>query len=196
MIILTIEERRRVNLRSLIVFASRPHYDVSGRSPRLDGLLVPRVSSESGLGEAEYLLSDASHVTRGVGGHGTQETLTGLSRQVGLLENTLGRVEIRQVETGTRVARVEYSRQPDTGLERLHNHVMKVVVDDVARVLVIYRVDNFIVTVLLVTVFVLRLSTMTCIFVCVSDCDVISVLKHVRTYPSNGRTRHRSAGRP
>lgn len=194
--ILTIEERRRVNLRSLIVFASRPHDDVSGRSPRLDGLLVPRVSSESGLGEAEYLLSDASHVTRGVGGHGAQETLAGLGRQVGLLENTLGGVEVRQVETGARVARVEDGRQSDTGLERLHNHVMKVVVDDVARVLVIYRVDNFIVTVLLITVFVLRLSTMTCIFVCVSDCDVISVLKHVRTHPSNGRTRHRSAGRP
>lgn len=100
MIILTIEERRRVNLRSLIVFASRPHYDVSGRGPRLDGLLVPRVSSESGLGEAEYLLGDASHVARGVGGHGAQETLAGLGRQVGLLENTLGGVEVRQVETG------------------------------------------------------------------------------------------------
>lgn len=65
------------------------------------------------------------------------------------------------------MARVEDGRQPDTGLKRLHNHVMKVVVDDVARVLVIYRVDDLVVAVLLVTIFVLRLSTMTC-SVCVS----------------------------
>ena len=60
------------------------------------------------------------------------------------------------------MARVEDGREPHTGLKRLHDPVVDLVVDEVACFLIVYRVNNLIVPVLLVAIQVFRLSSVAC----------------------------------
>lgn len=59
------------------------------------------------LDEAENVVRNTAEVTLAIRGEDTKQALASLLGKVGLLENTLGGVNIRQVESCAGVARVE-----------------------------------------------------------------------------------------
>lgn len=59
------------------------------------------------LEEANDLGSNSTEVALAVGGDDAEKALTGFLGEVGLLEDALGRVDVRKIESGSRVTRVE-----------------------------------------------------------------------------------------
>lgn len=81
-----------------------------------------------------------------------EQILRGFLGQVRLLQDTLGRVHVRQIQSGSRVARVEYGRQSHTGTQRAYHNVVHVVVNNMSSTLIIYWVDHVVEAVVLVTI--------------------------------------------
>lgn len=140
------------SLRSLCILATTPHDDVCGARFGPQILLVHLVARSDFLEQARSARHHAGHVLASIRGHNAQKTLASFLGQVGLLEHTLGGVEVRKVERGARMARVEDSRQSHPGLERAHHNAMHLIINDVARCSEIHRVNDLVVAVVFVTV--------------------------------------------
>lgn len=144
--------------RCLVILASRPHDDVGRRSSRLLGLLICVVARKGRLGQAENGARSASQVSPRVRGEGVEQTRGSFLGQVGLLQDTLGGVDVRKIHDCGRMARVEDGSETDTLSQRLHDVVVNLVIDNVASLLVVDWVDALVVSVILVTVLVFDLS--------------------------------------
>lgn len=85
----------RVHSRSLIVFTSGKHDDVSRRGLGGQRPIISVVSSSGLLEEAHDVVGNATEITLAIGRDDAQKTLTSFLGKVGLLEDTLGRVDVR-----------------------------------------------------------------------------------------------------
>lgn len=149
-------------LRCLVILAARPHDDISRRGTRISGLLVSVVTPICRFGKLEDGAGQAAEVTGGIGLDGIKQTSTSLLGEVGFLQNTLGGVDVWQIHDGSGVAGVEDGRETNTGQQGLHNVEVDLVVDNVAVLLMIDRVDDFVVAVILVAIEIFRLTSVTC----------------------------------
>lgn len=146
----------------LRVLAAAPHDDVGRR--RLGAqVALPRVVARRRLfEEAERRAGHAANVAARVRRHDAEKALPGFFGQVGLLEHALRRVNVGQVESGARVARVEDGREAHAGLQRRHHDAVHLVVDNVSSLAKVDGVNDFVVAVLFVAVQILGLSTVSC----------------------------------
>lgn len=147
-------------VRGLIIFTPREHNDIGRR--RLDshrprvGVLAPAGLLE----EAHDVVGNTAKVAAAVGRHGAEQTLAGLLGEVRLLENALRGVDVGEVESGARVARVEDGGEAHTGLQGPHHDAVHLVIGDVARLAEVDGVDDLVVAVFLVAVEVFCLPAM------------------------------------
>jgi hypothetical protein len=114
------------------------------------------------LKEAHDVVGHTAKITLTIGRYNTKQTLTSLLGEVGLLENTLCGIYVRQIQSGARVARVEYSCQSYTSLKWPDHNSMHLIVGNVTDLAEIYRVDDFIVAIRFITIQILCLSAVTC----------------------------------
>jgi hypothetical protein len=121
------------------------------------------------LEEANEVVGHAAKIALAVRGYNAKQALASLLGQVGLLENALGRVDVGQIQGSARVTRVEDSCQPDAGLQWHDHDAVHLVVGDVAGLSEVDGVDDFVVTIGLVAVEVLRLPTVACGSILVSQ---------------------------
>lgn len=182
----------------LIVLAAAPQNDVGRARLGAYRLLVGLVAAHGRLEQLAEAAHDSAHIALGVRHGGAQETLAGLLGEVRLLEGALGRVHIGKVENGARVARVEDARQAHTGLERCHTYRVDLVVDNVACLLEVDRVDDLIVAVVFVAVRVLCLTAVpyTCLSVCFENRNGKGEESNSQTYQSSARTEHHWVAHP
>ena len=87
-----------------------------------------------------------------------EQALSGFPSEVRLLDHTLRRVDIRQVESCCGVARIENSGKTHTGGEGLDHYTVHFVVGYVAGLTEVDRVYHFIIAIRLVALKVLCLS--------------------------------------
>lgn len=146
--------------RCLVVFAAGEHDDVGWRGFRSAGPEVGLFPRSGLLDEAEDVVGNSAKVALAVGRDDVEQTLAGLLGQVGLLEHAVGRVDVGQVQSGARVARVEDGRQPDAGLQGSDHDAVHFVVDDVAILPKVNRIYHLVVAVILVSVKILSLTAM------------------------------------
>ena len=139
------------NLRSLAVLAPAPHNNIRRTRLRLLRLLI-RAAAHGALREPEDAAGGAHDVAAAVGRHGGEEALGGLLGEVGLLEHALCRVQVRQVEHGARVARVDDGGEAHARLQGFHDCVVDLVIDDVACGLEVDGVEALVVAVFFVAV--------------------------------------------
>ena len=106
--------------RCLVVLAATPHDDIrrTGLGPQV--LLIHFVARGGLLEERHRSRRHAAYIATGVGRHDTEQTLAGLLGEVGLLEDTLGGVDVGEIQGSSRVAGVENCRETHTRLERPH----------------------------------------------------------------------------
>ena len=139
--------------RRLRVFTTRPHDDV-GRGSL--GLLVPlccaRVLVDDFFPEGHDAGNHPAHVAAEVAHSCAQQTLAGLGEEVGLFDRSLGGIHIWQIERRARVTRVENRRETASGREGAYHYIVHLVVDDMAGLLEVDGVDDFVVSVVLVAV--------------------------------------------
>lgn len=147
-----------MDLRCLIVLAAGPHNDISWRCPCVLGLLVRVVSHICSFGKAKDRFRNTTQVARGVCGQSAQETLARFFGQVGLLQNTLGRVDVWQIHDRSAVARVKDSCKAHASLKRLDDAEVDLVVDDVSCLLMVDWVDDFVGAIVFIAVNVLGLT--------------------------------------
>lgn len=102
-------KENRVDIRSLTVLASAPHDDIRRGCLGPQIPLVGLVASSRFLEEAEGGRSHAAEVAARVARHNTEQALTRLLGEIGLLENTLGGVNVGKVECRARMTRIEDS---------------------------------------------------------------------------------------
>ena len=146
----------------LVVFAAGPHDDVRGGRLGDFVLLVDLVPCGGFLEEAHGRRSNPTNVSPSVLRHDRKQTLAGLLGQVGLLENTLGRVYVWKIECRARVTGVKDCGKAYAWHEGLHQDAVHFVVDDVAGHSKVDRVYNFVITIIFVAVEIRCLPTMTC----------------------------------
>ena len=149
-------------LRSLIVFTSRPHDNIRRRRLR-SKCPLPRLAARSSLLEESLNgVCDTAHVPTRIRRNNTQQPLAGFLEQVGLLEHTLGAVDVRQVERGPRVAGVENGGEAHAGEEGFNHDEVHFVIDNVAGGAEVDGVDYFVVAVIFVAIEVRGLAAVTC----------------------------------
>lgn len=169
-----------MNLRCLIVLTAAPHNNVSGTGLGPQVLLVDIVAGgrlfEEGHGSGCHSADVSTRVRR----DNAKQALASFFRKIGLLEDTFGGVDVREVKRGSRVARIEDSSETHTGLQRADpvdvksvkcegfvvlraenvHDVVHFVVHDVTSLSEIHRIDHFIVAVIFIAVEILGLPTM------------------------------------
>lgn len=153
---------KRRGLRSLVVFAARPHNHICRRRLGRNGALSCLVARGGLFEKARYRGCDATHVSTRVCRHNTQQTLASLLGKIWFLEDTLGAVNVGQVEGGARVAGVENSGQAHPRKKGFYHYEVHVVVDNMASNAKVNGVDNFVVTVVFVAVEIGGLAAVTC----------------------------------
>ena len=89
--------------------------------------------------------------------------MSSLLGKVGLLEDTLRRVNVRQIESRSGMARIEDGSQPDTWLQGHDHNPVHLVIDNVTDLSEIDRVDDFIIPIFLIAVQIFSLASVTCI---------------------------------
>lgn len=145
-------KRERVYERGLVVLASGKHNDVGSGSLRGQSSVV-RIFAVGGLlKEAHDIPSNAAEIAALIGRNNTEQALAGLLGQVGLLEDTLRRVDVRKIESGSGVARIKNGCQTDSCLERSYHNPVHLIVRYVTDLAEIDRIDNFVVTIRFVAV--------------------------------------------
>lgn len=102
--------------------------------------------------EAQAGLEHTTNVAPAIGGYDAEQVLASLLGEVGLLEDTLGGVNVWQVEGGARVTRIEDSRQAHAGLQRPHEDPVHLIVCYVADLTEVYGVYDLVVAIVLVAV--------------------------------------------
>lgn len=145
-------------LRSLCILASRPHDNVCRTGLRNLVAFIDLVAGRCLLEESHRLASNSAHVASRIRGDNTQQALPSLFGQIRFFEDTLGGVDVRKIKRGTRVAGVENGSQAHTRSERFDHDVVHEVVDNMACLAEIDRIDYFIVAVILVAVKVFSLA--------------------------------------
>lgn len=95
------------DLRGLCVFAARPHDNISRRRLRADVLLVNFVAGRDLLEQSRSALEYTTHIVTSVRRNNAKKALASFFGEVGLLDHTLGGVEVWQIERGSRVTGVE-----------------------------------------------------------------------------------------
>lgn len=109
----SVQERKSRNVRGLVVLAARKHDDVRGRGLGCNSPVVGIFASGS-LGEqAHTLLDHTTNITLTIRGQDTEQALPCFLGQIRLLKDALSGVDVGQIESGSGVARVEYSCQSD-----------------------------------------------------------------------------------
>lgn len=144
--------------RSLIIFTPRQHNHIRSRRPRRHSLGVRLVALGRAVEQAHALLEHAVEVALAVGRQDAEDVGSGVLGEVGLLEHALRRVDVRQVERGARVTRVEDGGQPHACGQRAHHDAVHLVVCDVPDLPEVDGVDDFVVAVVFVAVEVFGLS--------------------------------------
>lgn len=155
-------EWKRGDPRGLIVLAARPHDDIGRRRLGGNSTVVSFLAVGGLLEEADDVVGDTTQIALTVGGNDTKQTLSSFLGQVRLLENTLGRVNVRQIEGGTRMARVKDGCQTHTGLQRSNHDTMHLIISDVACLPEVDGIDNLVIAIVLIAIKILGLSTMAC----------------------------------
>ena len=150
----------RGNVRSLSVFTPAPHNHISGTGLRLSSLLIALLTLGCLFEESHRCAGHPAHISPCVCANNAQQTLSSFFGQVGFLEHALRAVDVGQVECGAGMARVEDGCEAHTGLEGLHQDAVHFVVDYVAYLAEIDRVDDFVVAVIFVAVEIFGLATM------------------------------------
>lgn len=150
------------NLRSLGILGSTPHDDISGTGLCPQVLLVHLVTINRLLEQTGGAANHAANITARITRYNAEQSLAGFLGQVRLLEHTLGRVDVWEVEGGTGVAGIENGGQSDSGLERRNHDTVHLVINNVASSAEVHWVNYFIVAVVLVTVKVLCLTAVSC----------------------------------
>jgi hypothetical protein len=145
------------------------------------------------LEEAHDIARDATKISLAVGRDDTKQALARFLGEVGLLEDTLGRVDIWEVESGPRVAGVEYGRESYTSRQGRNHDSVHLVVRDVPILPKIHGVDDLVVTIRLVSVKVFCLSTVTWNL---SVSERREMTECMPSYQNSGRTASRLASRP
>jgi len=150
--------------------------------------------------EAHEVGGNAIEISVAVGRYDAKQALAGFLGEVGLLEDALGRVNVGEVEGGSRVAGIENGRQTHSALERPNHDSVHLVVGDVADLSEIYRIYDLVVAVILVSVEIFRLSTVTWANL-VRTCNIAkgegAACRVQRcAYRSSGRRESRLAVRP
>lgn len=100
----------------------------------------------------------AANVATRIARHDAQQTLTSFLGQVGLLEHTLGGVEVRQVKGGAGMTRIEDGGESHTGLEGCDHDTVHLVVDNVTGRAEIHWIDDLVVAIIFVAVEILGLT--------------------------------------
>ena len=87
--------------------------------------------------------------------------MAGFLGKVGFLEDTLGGIDIRQIQSGGRVAGVEDRSQSYSRLEWSNHDPVHFIINNMACGTEIDRVNDFVVTIVFITVQIGRLTTVT-----------------------------------
>lgn len=144
----------------LIVFATTPHDDVCRACLGPDIFLVYFVATGCFLEQRHGRVCHAAEIATRIARNDAQKALSGFLGEVGFLEYTLGRVNVGQIQSRTRVARVKNGSQSNTGLQRHDHDPVHLVVNNVPDLSEVYRVDDLIVAVLFIAIQIGRLTTM------------------------------------
>ena len=83
------------SIRSLVIFAARPHDNIGWRSLGSERSVVCLISISCFLEESHEVIRNPAKVAPAVGGYNTKKTLTRLLGEVGLLEDALRGVDVR-----------------------------------------------------------------------------------------------------
>ncbi|KAG9967275.1 peptidase C14, partial [Aureobasidium melanogenum] len=145
--------------RGLVVLATTPHDDISGRSLGALVLFIAVIAPCDLLEQAHSSTRHTANVATSIAADNAQQALAGFFGKVGLLEYTLSGIDIWQIQSGARVARVEDGSQSHTGGEILDHDEMHLVVNNVTCLAEVDRVDDFVVAVFFVTVEIFSLTT-------------------------------------
>jgi hypothetical protein len=154
------DRNERVYERGLVILAARKHDDVGRRGLGSNGFLMGGVSLSGFLEEPHDVVGDAGQIALAVGRDSVQEPLASLLGKVGLLYDALRRVDVGEVESCARVARVEDGSEAHACLEGPDHDSVHFVVCDMAVLAEIDRIDDFVVAVGLVAVEILCLPSM------------------------------------
>lgn len=144
-------------LACLDVLATRPHDNVCAASLGASRLLVGIVSSGSFLKDANSGRKHRAHISTRVGGNGLEQALASFFGNIWLLEDTLGGVDVGEIESGSGMAGVEDCGQAHAGNKRLHQDSVHFVVNDMTSVSKIDGVDDLIRAIIFVAVQVFSL---------------------------------------
>lgn len=149
-----------IDLRGLIIFASRPHDNVGRRSLGCEGPIVGLLASGGLFEESDDVVGNTAKISLAVRGDDAEQALASLLGQVGLLENTLRRVDVGQVERCAGMARVKNGSQPYTCMQGADHDSVHLIICDVPMLPKIDRINDFVISIRLITVEVLCLPTM------------------------------------
>ena len=147
--------------RGLVILATTPHDDISWRSLCAFVGFVAVIALGDLLKQAHSSASHAAKVTTSIAANNAQKTLAGFFCKVGLLEYTLRGVDAWKVQSRARVTRVEDSGQTHTGNEILDHDEVHLIINNVACLAEVDRVDDLVIAVFLVTVDIFCLTTVT-----------------------------------
>ena len=140
------------NIRCLCILGSGEHHHVCRGCLGLECAFARLAAVGRLFEEPDRRVGHAREVSLPIGVDRTEQILRCLLGQVGLLEHSLRRVDVRQVQRRSRVARVKDGRQSHTGPQRTHHDSVHIIVHDMPRGAVVDRVDHVIVSVVLVAV--------------------------------------------
>lgn len=149
-------------LTGLTVLASGPHDDIRRTCLGVLGSLVCLVAFRGLLDEAHGGGHHATHITTSVRRHDAEQALTGFLSQIRFLEHTRGRVDVREIQRGTGVTRIENRGQAHTRTQRPNQDPVHLIIDDVAGNAEVHRVDHFVIAIVLVTIEIRCLTAVTC----------------------------------
>lgn len=130
--------RVRTRLR---VLTPTPHDHIRGTCLRPQIPLIRILSLRRFFEEAHCCAGNPAVVARHQPRGDSEEAFAGFFGKVGLFENTLSGVDVGEVESGARVAGVKNAGEADAGGEGLYQDPVHFVIDDVADLAEVERVD-------------------------------------------------------
>lgn len=111
------------------------------------------------LEESDDVVGNAAEISLAVRGNDAEQALAGLLGQVGLLEDTLRRIDVWQVECCAGMTRIEDGGQPYACLQGGDHDAVHLVICDVPMLSEINWVNDFVISIRLIAVKVLCLPT-------------------------------------
>lgn len=111
------------------------------------------------LEESDDVVGNTAEISLAVRGNDAEQALAGLLGQVGLLEDTLRRIDVWQVECRAGMTRIEDGCQPYACLQGGDHDAVHLVICDVPMLPEINWVNDFVISIRLIAVEVLCLPT-------------------------------------